>query len=78
MKVAMSIGVGRDMENLEMGLQNADLDHYKVLRKMVIYVPNGYGDQVCVFFLRKRRRKREIPTLGWPSPCSHSFVINRL
>ena len=42
MKVAMSIGVGRDMENLEMGLQNADLDHYKVLRKMVIYVPNGY------------------------------------
>ena len=19
-----------------------------------------------------------IPTLGWPSPCSHSFVINRL
>ena len=42
MKVAMSIGVGRDMENLEMGLQNADFDHYKVFRKMVIYVPNGY------------------------------------
>ena len=59
MKVAMSIGVGRDMENLEMGLQNADLDQYKVLRKMVISVPNGYADQVCVFFLRKRQQKRE-------------------
>ena len=78
MEVAMSIGVGRDKENLEMGFQNADLDHYKVLRKMVIYVPNGYGDQVCVFFLRKRRRKGEIPTLGWPPPFSHSFVVYRL
>ena len=74
MKVAMSIGVGRDMENLEMGLQNADLDHYKVLRKMVIYVPNGYGDQVCVFFLRKRRRKRERYQL-WDG---HRLVATRL